>query len=274
MRNILISIIRHGQTDCNLRGVLQGQMETSLNSTGRAEADQLGVRLRNENYTHVYSSNMERAADTARIVLRNNTVSKDEVKDDIRFDARLRERSFGIFEGKPKEELGEFHEKASKEKDYLGRRHFTPPNGESIATVYLRARECLMEIVWNVVSTMTTTTTTGNPRTTNSSTGSDDASVLISTHGGVAIEMFTFLVKELNCPPPPGKDASQMIAIPGNTALSTFRLTIDDAIAGKELSHISARPKELVTGCVCLNIHDRAHCADGSTNGGAVRPVH
>ena len=72
MRHILISIIRHGQTDCNLRGVLQGQMETSLNATGREEAEKLGVRLKSETYTHVHSSNMERAEETARIVLRNN----------------------------------------------------------------------------------------------------------------------------------------------------------------------------------------------------------
>lgn len=261
MRDILISIIRHGQTDCNLRGVLQGQMETSLNATGRDEAEKLGARLQNESYTHVNSSNMERAEETARIVLRNNGVVTQKVKDEIRFDARLRERSFGVFEGKPKEEFADFNDKASRKKDYPGRKHFTPPNGESISTVYARARECLIEILWNVVTSLTATTTT-----TTASSADDqgpDASVLISTHGGVAIELFAFLVKELDCPPPEGKTASEMIAIPGNTALATFHLSIDDDdISEKELSHVLARPNELIARCLCLNIHDRTHCGD------------
>lgn len=269
MRNILVSIIRHGQTDYNLRGVLQGQMETSLNATGREEAEKLGVKLRDEVYTHAHSSNMERAADTARIVLRNNRVpATDKGKNELQLDARLRERSFGIFEGKPKEELAEFHRQAARDKNYPGKRHFTPPDGESCAAVYARARECLMDILMNTLTSLTTNGTR-TTSTDNVEKSVPDASVLIFTHGGVAIELFAFFVKELHCQPPAGMNSSQMIAIPGNTALSTFRLTIDDdGIKKKELSHVLTRPNELITQCVCLNIHDRTHCRDAIINGG------
>ena len=90
--------------------------------------------------------------------------------------------------------------------------------------------------------------------------GEKEPSILISTHGGVAIEFFAFFVKELHCPPPEGTTAAKMIAIPGNTALSVFRLTLDEKLAQKRLEEVIARPGELMTDCVCLKIHDRSHC--------------
>ena len=257
MLNIHISIIRHGQTDCNARGVLQGQMETSLNSTGREEAEKLGARLKNQRFTHIYSSNLERAVDTARLVLGHNVATADEAKDSIVFDARLRERSFGDYEGKPKEELAARHAAAAQEKDYPGKRHFVPENGESTAEVYARAREFLIEICLAI----------GNEKKKADTVEDDDVSVLISTHGGVAIELFAFLVKELHCPPPSGKSASRMIAIPGNTALSTFRVTLNlEDVVRRELTEVVSRPAYLFADCACLTIHDRSHCENEAQN--------
>jgi len=256
MLDILVSIIRHGQTDCNARGVLQGQMETSLNAVGRQEAEKLGARLKNQYFSHLYSSNLERAFETARIVVKDNLATPN--KEAFLLDARLRERGFGIFEGKPKSELADSHAAAAEGKDYPGRRHYVPPNGESMAQVYCRARECLVELCLSVLKDRSSSVDEGNA----------DVSVLISTHGGVAIELFTFLVKELGCPPPDGTTKSQMIAIPGNTALSTFRLTLNPDLADEELSRVVSRPKDLITECVCLTIHDRSHCDDAQANGG------
>jgi probable phosphoglycerate mutase len=88
-------LVRHGQTDENAKGVLQGQQDTQLNDLGRAQADAIAARLATfePHLTALVSSDLARAFDTARAIAR-------ELGLDIRVDARWRERSFGAFEGK------------------------------------------------------------------------------------------------------------------------------------------------------------------------------
>ena len=137
----------------------------------------------------------------------------------------------------------------SQREDYPGKRHFVPEKGESVAQVYTRAREFLIEACLAIVEEE------------NQQKQQQQPQLLISTHGGVAIELFAFLVRELGCPPPDGKTAAQMIAIPGNTALASFELTLDAAgNAGKKIDQVVSRPADLITGCRCITIHDRTHC--------------
>jgi len=248
MRRIKLSIIRHGQTDCNLRGVLQGQMDTPLNETGKLEASKLGERLKNESVSFVLSSQLDRALETIKIVMSHKSDSVVR-KLPIEIDKRLQERAFGIFEGQPKGLLSDAHNKAAQEKDYPGRRHFIPKKGESMAQVYMRARVVLLEILSNIVNGEC------SPKPDNEE---EITHILISTHGGVAIELISFLVKELGCGPPEGVTKSQMIAIPGNTALAQFILTLVPTTVS--FQEIIARPKDLIDESICLTIHDRSHC--------------
>ncbi|MCU1444221.1 MAG: phosphoglycerate mutase, partial [Cryobacterium sp.] len=63
-----LSIVRHGQTDWNLHKRIQGSTDIPLNSTGRAEAAETGIRLRDRNWDVVVTSPLLRAEETARII--------------------------------------------------------------------------------------------------------------------------------------------------------------------------------------------------------------
>ncbi|GHC99415.1 histidine phosphatase family protein [Zhihengliuella salsuginis] len=97
MANRLV-MVRHGQTDWNAEGRLQGQVDIPLNGTGRAQArDAIGemhaLGLESGGWDMVVSSPLGRAAETARIIADGLALPIGET------DAGLLERSFGTSEG-------------------------------------------------------------------------------------------------------------------------------------------------------------------------------
>ncbi|KTR85806.1 histidine phosphatase family protein [Leucobacter chromiiresistens] len=88
-----IALIRHGQTDWNLSGRMQGRTDVPLNAAGRAQARGLAEELaRQEPWTAVVTSPLERALETAEILAQGLGLAV-EVCDG------LVERSFGAAEG-------------------------------------------------------------------------------------------------------------------------------------------------------------------------------
>ncbi|MGB0384198.1 MAG: histidine phosphatase family protein, partial [Ardenticatenaceae bacterium] len=61
-------LIRHGETDCNAKGIIQGQFDADLSVRGREQARRLGQRLALVPPDVLYSSDLSRAHDTARAV--------------------------------------------------------------------------------------------------------------------------------------------------------------------------------------------------------------
>ena len=60
-----IYIIRHGQTDFNLKGIVQGSgVDSSLNATGRAQAQAFFEMYRDVHFDKVYTSSLKRTAET------------------------------------------------------------------------------------------------------------------------------------------------------------------------------------------------------------------
>ena len=64
----LLFLFRHGETDWNREGRLQGHTDTPLNPTGLAQAQALAERLRPHRLDSVVSSDLARAWTTGRIV--------------------------------------------------------------------------------------------------------------------------------------------------------------------------------------------------------------
>ena len=93
-----ILLARHGETDWNRQLRFQGHADEALNETGRSQARQLAARLRAEPIAAVYSSDLRRASETARIVAAS-------LKLPIVVDRRLREINVGSWQGRTRAEL-------------------------------------------------------------------------------------------------------------------------------------------------------------------------
>jgi len=95
---ITYGLIRHGETEWNKLGKLQGQLNTSLTDAGRSQAHSLGRRLLAVDWDMMLASDLDRAAETARIIAEESGIPL------IGVDDRLRERTFGELEGTTLEE--------------------------------------------------------------------------------------------------------------------------------------------------------------------------
>lgn len=65
---MIVAFIRHGQTDWNREGLLQGSSDIPLNDTGRAQARDAFMTLRSRPWDVVVSSPLKRARETAGII--------------------------------------------------------------------------------------------------------------------------------------------------------------------------------------------------------------
>ena len=61
-------LIRHGQTDWNIQGKIQGSHDIPLNDTGRAQAKLVAEGMDSRPVTKIFSSTLMRAVETARMI--------------------------------------------------------------------------------------------------------------------------------------------------------------------------------------------------------------
>jgi alpha-ribazole phosphatase len=158
-------LIRHGQTNWNLGQRFQGQSDIPLNETGRKQAQALAERLAFETFDAVYSSDLQRAAETAKIICASQ----------IHPDPRLREVNFGNWEGMIYDEIKAKYPDtlAAWEADIFKN---APPNGETLEELALRVQSLLDELREK----------------------HDDQKILIVAHGGV---LQTLICLALKIPP-------------------------------------------------------------------------
>ena len=95
MEALEIYLARHGQSQDNDRGVIQGQTSTPLSALGERQAACLGRRLAALHFDAVYASDLQRAVQTARIAV----PSMEPV-----LCPELREWHLGVLQGHPHEE--------------------------------------------------------------------------------------------------------------------------------------------------------------------------
>lgn len=97
---IKLMLFRHGETNWNKQGLLQGQTDIPLNITGLGQAFILGKSLENKNFDLILTSDLSRANQTARVALKKHDANIPFV-----VSPNLRETNFGDAEGKSKEYL-------------------------------------------------------------------------------------------------------------------------------------------------------------------------
>ena len=88
-----LALVRHGETDWNLHGRLQGSSDIPLNSTGRAQASEAVYELEGRRWDLLVSSPLSRAAETADIIGAHLGIERTGTYAD------LAERHFGAAEG-------------------------------------------------------------------------------------------------------------------------------------------------------------------------------
>ncbi len=133
-----IWLVRHGQTDWNLEGRLQGQLDVPLNDTGLDQARQMAASLEGRKFGALYASDLMRARQTAEIISKVVNLP-------IQFDRRLREISQGDFEGMLFSDVVKQFEGALEDRarDPVNSRL---PGGESVADVARRVKDCMDDI--------------------------------------------------------------------------------------------------------------------------------
>lgn len=131
-------LIRHGETNWTSRGKFQGVTDTGLNEKGRRQCRLLALSLRGQRIDAVYSSDLKRAAETAREIASYHGLP-------VWTDSDLREMNYGVLEGLTSVELKE------KYPDILSEWLNNPekvriPDGESIRQVQKRAFRAIQKI--------------------------------------------------------------------------------------------------------------------------------
>lgn len=144
-------LTRHGQTDWNIAGKIQGMTDIELNETGIKQAKNTREKLLNQNIDAIITSPLKRAKKTAEIIGKNREIPIIE-------DNGIIERYFGEFEGKTREEF-DFDEiwnyKLNKQYD----------DAESIGDLFGRVQGFLEKIKKQY----------------------QDKTILVVTHGGVLV---------------------------------------------------------------------------------------
>lgn len=112
-------LIRHGQTQYNADGRIQGWLDVPLNAEGKDQARRLAARLSTKPISMVYASPLSRAAETARALAERRGVA-------LVLDERLREFNMGDWAGKTGDEIA-----ATSPEFRSNGPHVAIPGGES-----------------------------------------------------------------------------------------------------------------------------------------------
>ena len=134
-----VLLARHGETDDNREPLrFQGWRDTPLNDTGRRQAAELAERIAGEGIVSLWSSDLQRAGETANIVGARLGLTP-------RLDWRLREANRGDWEGRLFEEVA----RAEPER-YAAWMRAGPdwrfPGGESLQEQQERVAACVEDV--------------------------------------------------------------------------------------------------------------------------------
>jgi len=188
-------LVRHGETEQNKNYIIQGHIDTDLNSEGIKKAAATAEFLKDFDYHHIYSSDLRRAKKTADFIADNLNLKINESKN-------IREINFGNWEGLNLDQIGDKYPEAlaAWKKDPLTN---GPPGGENITQFAARINSFFNEILDK----------------------HQGQKIIVVTHGGV-IKMYLREVLEVNAN---GFEVFQI----DNTSLTELKYYEDKVILSK-----------------------------------------
>jgi 2,3-bisphosphoglycerate-dependent phosphoglycerate mutase len=197
-----ILLVRHGETDWNATGRIQGHNDTPLNAAGRQQALRAAQRLALQPVRGLYSSDLARAYETAMIIGEPLGLT-------VVTSPRLRERRYGAWEGLTAAEIQarypeQFAMWRARSTD------FAPPQGESISQLLTRALAELQTMARRHLS----------------------ETVVVVTHGGFCYVLIDYILGSVN-------GDRREFAI-GNASIHTLEVTGDRwaVISMNETAHL------------------------------------
>ncbi len=135
----LLLCVRHGETAWNALQRIQGHTDIALNERGLGQAAALAAALAGQELQAVYSSDLQRARQTAAELARQRGLP-------LRTDARLRERAFGDFEGHRFADLQALHPLDCERWRRRDPQWAAPGGGEALEQVQGRVVAALRDI--------------------------------------------------------------------------------------------------------------------------------
>jgi valyl-tRNA synthetase len=131
-------LVRHGQTDWNKNGIMQGQKDIPLNGNGKKSAAKLAKKIEEEKFDLIITSPLKRTSETAKLL---NAYNVPMIEDD-----RLKERHYGKFEGLKTDEILKIHPEI-KTLDVNGLQYWIEvPTAETYEDVKKRVIDFLADI--------------------------------------------------------------------------------------------------------------------------------
>jgi glucosyl-3-phosphoglycerate phosphatase len=132
-----IILLRHGQTDYNVSGRMQGHLDSTLTAVGHEQAATAAPLIAALGPDRVVSSDLRRAVDTAEVVGAACGLP-------VKYDARLRETHLGRWQGRTVAEIDRDHPGAISA--WRSDPEWAPPGGESRVAVVARSRPVVDEL--------------------------------------------------------------------------------------------------------------------------------
>ena len=177
--------VRHGETDANLAGTLQGQSDTELNPLGVRQAELTAERLKAEHFDFIFSSDLSRSMRTARAIAGPHRLPVQPLH-------ALREWNLGELQGRKWNALEEqYSDIMAAFTSEIG--NVRVPGGESRFDFYQRVADCLDEMSERFAGKR----------------------ILLVSHGGTLKAMFHHIAGPVS--------KTSRLPLTGNASVSSFR---------------------------------------------------
>ena len=153
-------LVRHGETDWNAEGRIQGMLDVPLNALGLQQAQLVAQEIaRIVDVADLASSDLVRTRETTNPIAEATAIEP-------RFDARIRERNFGVWQGKTYEEWRVL-DAVGIARYNAGDPDYGPEGGETASQFLKRCVDAVTDLVL----------------------ASDEKTLILVTHGGVVSSM-------------------------------------------------------------------------------------